>query len=115
MKLENALIQPNLLVRCEEISRIFLDASNKDAVIILRRVIESIFGVNGQQGWGLRNITLAENRAQFTQLKSFLSPTGPLLSLTYRLAHDPFQSFLLMEFPIIYLPVSIFYIDFTYN
>lgn len=83
--------------------RILNESTSKDASFVLRTVVESVFGVNGQMGWGLRTVTHSAMSREFDQLRLFLGPSGPLLSLTYRLANDPF---LMFEFPVIWLPVS---------
>lgn len=103
MRLQNALSEPQLHIRCEEVGRILNESTSKDASFVLRTVVESVFGVNGQMGWGLRTITHSSMSREFDQLRLFLGPSGPLLSLTYRLANDPF---LMFEFPVIWLPVS---------
>nr|XP_053653754.1 sphingomyelin phosphodiesterase 4-like isoform X2 [Cherax quadricarinatus] len=103
VRLQNALSQPVLQIRCEEIGRILNEATSKDANFILRAVVESIFGVNGQVGWGLRTITHSLLMREFELLRAFLSASGPLLSLTYRLANDPF---LMFEFPVAWLPIK---------
>lgn len=104
VRLQNALNQPVLLIRCEEVGRILNESTSKDANFILRTVVESIFGLNGQVGWGLRTVTHSALSREFEQLRAFLSASGPLLSLTYRLANDPF---LMFEFPVAWLPVSL--------
>ncbi|KAK7083223.1 sphingomyelin phosphodiesterase 4, neutral membrane (neutral sphingomyelinase-3) [Halocaridina rubra] len=103
VRLQNALNQPILQIRCEEVGRILNETTSKDASIILRTVVENIFGLNGQLGWGLRTITHSTLPREFEQLRSFLSATGPILSLTYRLANDPFMMF---EFPVAWLPAK---------
>nr|XP_027226793.1 sphingomyelin phosphodiesterase 4-like isoform X1 [Penaeus vannamei] len=103
VRLQNALSEPQLHIRCEEVGRILNESTSKDASFVLRTVVESVFGVNGQMGWGLRTITHSAMSREFDQLRLFLGPSGPLLSLTYRLANDPF---LMFEFPVIWLPVK---------
>ncbi|XP_042231611.1 sphingomyelin phosphodiesterase 4-like isoform X2 [Homarus americanus] len=103
IRLQNAISQPILQVRCEEVGRILNESTSKDASFILRSVVESIFGLGGQVGWGLRTITHSALSREFEQLRVFLSASGPLLSLTYRLANDPF---LMFEFPVAWLPVK---------
>lgn len=107
--------QPSLVIRVQEISHLLQEVSSKDGGYIIRTIIESIFGtsnegaMNLQQqqqlggGWGLRIITLSEHHGEFQAMRNFLSPNGPLLSLIYRLSHDPSQ---LLSFPIGLLPVS---------
>lgn len=103
VRLQNALNQPILQLRCEEVGRILNESTSKDASIVLRTVVESIFSPNGQVGWGLRTITHSIHCREFEQLRAFLSASGPLLSLTYRLANDPF---LMFEFPVAWLPAK---------
>ncbi|XP_045600324.2 sphingomyelin phosphodiesterase 4 isoform X1 [Procambarus clarkii] len=103
VRLQNALSQPSLQIRCEEVGRILNESTSKDANFILRAVVESIFGINGQVGWGLRTITHSVLIREFEHLRAFLSASGPLLSLTYRLANDPF---LMFEFPVACLPAK---------
>lgn len=92
-----------LQLRCEEISRVLNESTSKDAGQTLRLTVENIFGVGGQGGWGLRTITRSALPREFDQLRAFLGASGPLLSLAYRLANDPFLGF---EFPVAWLPVS---------
>ncbi|XP_068246090.1 sphingomyelin phosphodiesterase 4 isoform X4 [Palaemon carinicauda] len=103
VRLQNAINQPILQLRCEEVGRILNEATSKDASFVFRTVVESIFGLNGQLGWGLRTITHSALPREFEQLCAFLSASGPLLSFTYRLANDPF---LLFEFPVAWLPAK---------
>ncbi|XP_066958283.1 sphingomyelin phosphodiesterase 4 isoform X6 [Macrobrachium rosenbergii] len=103
VRLQNAVNQPVLQLRCEEVGRILNESTSKDASFVLRTVIDSIFGMNGQLGWGLRTITHSSLPREFEQLCAFLSASGPLLSFTYRLANDPF---LLFEFPVAWLPAK---------
>ncbi|KAK3856534.1 hypothetical protein Pcinc_037144 [Petrolisthes cinctipes] len=100
-RLQSALSQPLLQVRCEEISRVLNESTSKDAGHTLRLTVENIFGVGGQGGWGLRTITRSSLPREFDQLRVFLGASGPLLSLAYRLANDPFLGF---EFPVAWLP-----------
>lgn len=86
-----------------EVGRILNESTSKDANFILRTVVESIFGLNGQIGWGLRTVTHSALSREFEHLRAFLSASGPLLSLTYRLANDPF---LMFEFPVAWLPAK---------
>lgn len=114
-RLQNALNNPLLVYRCQEISQIIQDVSNKDATFVLKTVIESIFGIpldarnitssnQNSEGWGLRIITLAEHLTEFQALRTFLSPTGPLLNFIYKLCQDPYH---VIPFSIALLPVRI--------
>ncbi|CAL4156258.1 unnamed protein product, partial [Meganyctiphanes norvegica] len=103
VRLQNALSQQLVQMRCEEVGRILNEATNKDATYILKAVTESIFGINGQVGWGLRTISFSGCPREFDLLRGFLGPTGPIMSLTYRLSNDPY---ILFEFPVAWLPAK---------
>jgi sphingomyelin phosphodiesterase 4 len=77
-----------------------VEYGNKELQMVLPQLLESLFGLTDQMGWGLR--TLHRNTHEFNALFSFLHPQGAMFSLCYRLLTD----YVKYEFPLTYLPVS---------
>ncbi|RXG72755.1 Sphingomyelin phosphodiesterase 4 [Armadillidium vulgare] len=112
-RLQSALNQQSLVLRCQEISHLLPEISTKDGSFILSTIVESIFGPFDEnnssiqhcgRGWGLRIITQLEHPSEFHALKNFLSPNGPLLNFIYRLLNEPVQ---LLPFSLTWLPAKI--------
>ena len=67
-------------------------------------MLDSIFGLNGQPGWGLHTMTSHFGREDFKCLLDFMSPSGPLFLMVYKLQSDQYLRY---EFPVDRLPVSV--------
>lgn len=102
MKLQNAL-NFQIEYRCDEIARIIEEFGSKELQNAYPFIIESLFGISNQIGWGLRCTYRKNHSREFDILFRFLHPQGPLMKLAYKLLSDPYVKF---EFPLEYLPVS---------
>ena len=66
-------------------------------------LIDSLFGITDNIGWGLHTISLKKYPQEYEVLCNFLSPQGPIFSLCYKLLPDCYLKY---NFPVSYLPVS---------
>lgn len=67
-------------------------------------LIDSIFGVTNNIGWGLHNISFTKNPHEYEAILHFLGPKGPIFSLCYKLLPDCYLKY---DFPVSYLPTKI--------
>lgn len=88
--------------RCAELSHLFRELPLKELQHYLPTVVEHVFGLGAQPGWGLRG--LAHGRPGFEAVRHFLGPEGPLLRLVYRLASDASLKY---DFPVACLPFGV--------
>lgn len=78
--------------------------SLKELQDIYPTLVNSVFGLNGGTGWGLRVMTRDTHPHDFDVLYNFFIPIGgPMFRMCYRLLNDSLK----YELPIAYLPVSI--------
>jgi sphingomyelin phosphodiesterase 4 len=101
VRLNNALDLP-LQYRCDELVNIFVEFGNKELQMVLPQLLESLFGLTDQKGWGLRTLQCNTRPHEFDILFRFLHPLGAMFRLCYRLLGD----YVKYEFPLTYLPVS---------
>jgi len=101
-RLNNALNLP-LQYRCDELTNIFGEFGNKELQMVLPQLLESLFGLTDQMGWGLRTIYRNTQPREFDILFKFLHPQGVVFRLCYKLLTDCYVKY---EFPLTYLPVS---------
>lgn len=78
----------------------------KDLEVFYPKLIAEIFSSSPQFYWGLRTLRSDTNHGSFHAVYNFLSPSGPIFRLCYKLLLD---GHLWFEFPFQYLPVSIIY------
>ncbi|XP_034951732.1 sphingomyelin phosphodiesterase 4 [Chelonus insularis] len=90
--------------RCRELSTLILESSTTELQNVLPLLIDSIFGVTNNIGWGLHNISLRKNPQEYEALCNFLGPRGPIFSLCYKLLPDCYLKY---DFPVSYLPTKI--------
>ncbi|KDR21935.1 Sphingomyelin phosphodiesterase 4 [Zootermopsis nevadensis] len=100
VRLNNALNLP-LQYRCDELANIFEEFGNKELQMILPQLLESLFGLTDQMGWGLRTIYHNMQPCEFDILFRFLHPHGAMFRLCYKLLTDFYAKY---EFPLTYLP-----------
>ena len=72
--------------------------------MVLPHLLENIFGLTNQTGWGLRTIYRNCQPLEFEKLFRFLEPNGPVFRLCYKLLAECYVKY---EFPLTYLPVSV--------
>lgn len=93
-----------LVLRCRELAVLIDELSTNELQHVFPMLINSIFGLSGDNvGWGLHTLTLKSCPQEFEVLCNFLSPTGPVFSLCYKLLPDCYLKY---NFPVSYLPVS---------
>lgn len=98
-----------LYQRCSELGIIIDRSSVKELQEFFVPIVNSIFGVPGGIGWGLRTITRPAAQQEFDLLCNFFTPLGPMFRLCYRLLND--SNSIKFEVPIELLPVSKTHID----
>ncbi|KAM7311882.1 sphingomyelin phosphodiesterase 4 isoform X1 [Ixodes scapularis] len=87
--------------RCAELVHLFQELSLKELQHYLPMLVESIFGFGAQLGWGLRTLVHRDHPNDFSAVRFFLGPQGPLLSVLYRLLSDGSLKY---DFPVGCLP-----------
>ncbi|GAB1597519.1 sphingomyelin phosphodiesterase 4-like [Argonauta hians] len=100
VEFQNAISKP-LLKRFEMVTSIIMNISTKEAHHIFPTILESIFGFGHEPGWNLEYINKIKTPDEYEYGRAFLSPTGPLMKLVYRLQSDPYISY---DFPLHCLP-----------
>ncbi|XP_031849675.1 sphingomyelin phosphodiesterase 4 [Nomia melanderi] len=103
IKLQRYLNMP-LVQRCKEIATLIDESSTTELQHVLPMLIDSIFGIIDNIGWGLHSITFKKNPQEYKTLCDFLNPQGPVFSLCYKLLPDCYLKY---NFPVSYLPVKI--------
>lgn len=103
VRLQNYLNLP-LVHRCREVAVLIEESSLTELQHLFPILIESLFGVSNNLGWGLHNLSLKRTPQEYETICSFLSPQGPLFSLIYKLLPD---NYLKYNFPLNLLPVKI--------
>ncbi|XP_065075055.1 sphingomyelin phosphodiesterase 4 [Ochlerotatus camptorhynchus] len=89
------------MMRCPELGLLIDRASLKELQDIYPTLINSVFGLNGGTGWGLRVMTRDTHPHDFDVLYNFFIPIGgPMFRMCYRLLNDSLK----YELPISYLP-----------
>lgn len=77
----------------------------KELQTVFPEIVNSIFGNGGMsEDWNLRTLTHQNNPFDFRLLHEFLSPTGGLFKIIYKLIGDPQTRYTL---PVRLLPVSL--------
>ena len=107
-----------LVQRCRELAILIDELSTTELQHVFPVLIDSLFGISDNIGWGLHTISLKRFPQEYEVLCNFLSPQGPIFSLCYKLLPDCYLKY---NFPASYLPVSVYksynkviFIDFKY-
>lgn len=79
-----------------------MEFGNKELQMVLPQLLESLFGLTDQMGWGLRTLHRNTRPREFDILFRFLHPHGAMFRLCYRLLTD----YVKYEFPLSFMPVS---------
>ncbi|KAH0560300.1 hypothetical protein KQX54_003305 [Cotesia glomerata] len=93
-----------LLERCKELAVFIVESSTTELQHVFPILIDSIFGITNNLGWGLHNITSRKHPYEYETLCNFFGPQGPIFSLCYKLLPDCYLKY---NFPISYLPTKI--------
>ena len=92
-----------LVERCRELAILIDDLSTNELQHIFPIIIDSLFGITDNIGWGLHTISLKTYPQEYEVLCIFLNPQGPIFSLCYKLLPDCYLKY---KFPVSFLPVS---------
>ncbi|XP_070204536.1 sphingomyelin phosphodiesterase 4-like isoform X2 [Littorina saxatilis] len=87
--------------KCRETEDILKRTSTKELRLVFPALLQSIFGEEGEPGWGVDKLSRSQHAYDFEDLLKFLGPEGPLLQAVYSLQADPFTAY---EFPFKNLP-----------
>ncbi|XP_016892298.1 sphingomyelin phosphodiesterase 4 isoform X2 [Cynoglossus semilaevis] len=92
-----------LLQRCQDLVKIIDEYPAKELQLIFPWLLESVFGsLDGTIiGWNLRLLT--HRSSDYNIVLDFLSPSGPMMKLVYKLQAEEFK----FEIPVIHLPAPI--------
>ncbi|XP_031778842.1 sphingomyelin phosphodiesterase 4 isoform X1 [Nasonia vitripennis] len=93
-----------LVQRCRELALLIDALSTTELQHVFPVLINSIFGISDNVGWGLHTISLKKYPQEYEVLCNFLSPQGPIFSLCYKLLPDCYLKY---NFPVSYLPSKI--------
>ncbi|OAD53738.1 Sphingomyelin phosphodiesterase 4 [Eufriesea mexicana] len=93
-----------LVQRCKEIATLIDESSTTELQHVFSILIDSLFGITDNIGWGLHSITFKKNPQEYETLCNFLNPQGPVFSLCYKLLPDCYLKY---NFPVSFLPVKI--------
>ncbi|XP_069135222.1 sphingomyelin phosphodiesterase 4-like isoform X1 [Argopecten irradians] len=87
--------------RCAEVDAIIKSSGGKELRNALPDLLENIFGLDTDPGWGLDILCRSINTQDFDAVRKLLAPEGPLFTLINSLQGDQYISY---EFPTKYLP-----------
>ncbi|XP_033748728.1 sphingomyelin phosphodiesterase 4-like isoform X2 [Pecten maximus] len=100
IRLKNLAIK-SIAQRCVEVDSIIQSTGGKELRNALPDLLEHIFGLDSEPGWGLDILCRSTNTHDFDAVRKLLAPEGPLFTLISNLQGDQYISY---EFPIRYLP-----------
>ncbi|XP_050577223.1 sphingomyelin phosphodiesterase 4 isoform X1 [Bombus affinis] len=103
IKLQRYINMP-LVQRCKEIATLIDESSTTELQHVFSILVDSLFGITDNIGWGLHSITFKKNPQEHETLCNFLNPQGPVFSLCYKLLPDCYLKY---NFPVSFLPVKI--------
>ncbi|XP_012349090.1 sphingomyelin phosphodiesterase 4 isoform X1 [Apis florea] len=103
IRLQRYLNMP-LVQRCKEIAMLIDESSTTELQHVFSILIDSLFGITDNIGWGLHSITFKKNAQEYETLCNFLNPQGPVFSLCYKLLPDCYLKY---NFPVSFLPAKI--------
>lgn len=98
------LLNTPLFERCRGLAILIDESSTTELQLVFPLLIESLFGIVDNVGWGLHSITMKKNPQEYEVLCHFLGPMGPIFSLCYKLLPDCYLKY---NFPVSYLPVCL--------
>ncbi|KAF3422129.1 hypothetical protein E2986_00413 [Frieseomelitta varia] len=101
IKLQRYLNMP-LVQRCKEIATLIDESSTAELQHVFSILIDSLFGITDNIGWGLHSITFKKCAYEYETLCNFLNPQGPIFFLCYKLLPDCYLKY---NFPVSFLPV----------
>nr|CAD7457012.1 unnamed protein product [Timema tahoe] len=88
---------------CFQIEHLLQECSMKDLQTVYPILVENIFGITNQIGWGLRS-TYRDSKTNYDILLKFLDPQGPMFNVCYKLILNCYVKYVL---PLSCLPVKI--------
>lgn len=91
-----------LVERCRELTIFIDETTTTELQQQFPILIDSIFGVTNNIGWGLHKTSVTRNLQESEALSNFLGPQGPIFRLCYKLLPDSYVKY---DFPVSYLPV----------
>ncbi|XP_020299400.1 sphingomyelin phosphodiesterase 4 [Pseudomyrmex gracilis] len=97
-------LNQSVIERCRHLATIIDDASTTELQHVFPVLIDSLFGIVDNIGWGLHTITYKKNPQEYEALCNFLGPQGSMFSLCYKLLPDCYLKY---NFPVSYLPSKI--------
>ncbi|XP_021346296.1 sphingomyelin phosphodiesterase 4-like isoform X2 [Mizuhopecten yessoensis] len=100
IRLKNLAVK-SIAQRCVEVDSIIKSTGGKELRNALPDLLEHIFGLDTEPGWGLDMLCRSNNTHDFDAVRKLLAPEGPLLTLISSLQVDQYISY---EFPTKYLP-----------
>ncbi|KAK1133969.1 hypothetical protein K0M31_011755 [Melipona bicolor] len=103
IKLQRYLNMP-LVQRCKEIATLIDESSTTELQHVFSILIDSLFGITDNIGWGLHSITFKKCPHEYETLCNFLNPQGPVFSLCYKLLPDCYLKY---NFPVSFLPIKV--------
>lgn len=103
IKLQRYLNMP-LVQRCKEIATLIDESSTTELQHVFSILIDSLFGITDNIGWGLHSITFKKCAHEYETLCNFLNPQGPVFSLCYKLLPDCYLKY---NFPVSFLPIKV--------
>ncbi|KAK9303627.1 hypothetical protein QLX08_004731 [Tetragonisca angustula] len=103
IKLQRYLNMP-LVQRCKEIATLIDESSTTELQHVFSILIDSLFGITDNIGWGLHSITFKKCAYEYETLCNFLNPQGPVFSLCYKLLPDCYLKY---NFPVSFLPIKV--------
>ncbi|XP_043523577.1 sphingomyelin phosphodiesterase 4 isoform X3 [Frieseomelitta varia] len=103
IKLQRYLNMP-LVQRCKEIATLIDESSTAELQHVFSILIDSLFGITDNIGWGLHSITFKKCAYEYETLCNFLNPQGPIFFLCYKLLPDCYLKY---NFPVSFLPIKV--------
>nr|CAD7410876.1 unnamed protein product [Timema cristinae] len=88
---------------CFQIEHLLQECTMKDLQTVYPILVENIFGITNQIGWGLRS-TYRDSKTNYDTLLKFLDPEGPMFNVCYKLILNCYVKYVL---PLSCLPVKI--------
>ena len=80
-------------MRCDAICQLVEECTNKELDTIFTTLVQDIFGIGNQTGWGLRSIQYNTHPTEYDMLFKFLHPQGPVFRLCYKLLVDCYRKY----------------------
>ncbi|KAL8620227.1 hypothetical protein ACOMHN_064986 [Nucella lapillus] len=87
--------------KCSVTEDLLKRTSTKELHLVFPALLSSVFGGDGEPGWGLDKLCKSHHPQEVAAVRKFLAPDGPLLNAVYNLQADPYASYM---FPFRCLP-----------